>query len=204
MMRNTPPLNEGRSFDAVIFDMDGTLVESAIDFEGIRRDLDIPLDTGILEAIAAMEPDRQSAANALLLERELAGVRNAWLIDGAHEVLTAIRSAGLPAALLTRNARQAMMAAFEQFDVLEFDVAWSREDGAIKPEPDGVLRACEEMGVRPERTLCVGDFRYEIIAANQAGAVSVLYRRADRPDFSDLAQHVIHDLHELLDLLELR
>jgi HAD superfamily hydrolase (TIGR01509 family) len=204
MIRNTPARSEDRSFRAVIFDMDGTLVESAIDFQGIRHDLNIPEETGILEAIAAMPDDDRARANALLLERELAGVRNATLVSGAHDVLTAIRAAGLPTALLTRNARQAMMAAFEQFDVLEFDLAWAREDGPIKPEPDGVLRACEEMGVPPEQTLCVGDFRYEIIAANQAGAVSVLLRRPDRPDFTNLATYVIDHLQQLLDILELR
>ncbi len=203
MIENTPRQHEGRLYDAVIFDMDGTLVESAIDFDGIRRDLNIPAETGILEAIARMPADRQTHANALLLERELAGVRNASLVSGAHDVLTRIHAAGLKTALLTRNAREAMLAAFEQFDVLQFDVAWSRDDGPIKPEPDGVLRACEEMGVPPQRTLCVGDFRYEIIAANEAGSVSVLLRRPDRPDFTGLACHVIDDLHELLGLLEL-
>ncbi len=204
MIENTPRQHEDRSYDAVIFDMDGTLVESAIDFDGIRRDLNIPAETGILEAIAHMPADRRAHANTLLLERELTGVRNASLVSGAHEVLTRIRAAGLKTALLTRNAREAMLAAFEQFDVLQFDVAWSRDDGSIKPEPDGVLRACEEMGVIPRRTLCVGDFRYEIVAANEAGAISVLLRRPDRPDFADLACHVIDDLHELLDLLGIR
>ena len=189
-------------FDAVIFDMDGTLVESLLDFRAIRAELGIDPGDGIIEAIERMPPDRSRWASRTLLARELAGARNARLIPGAVETTNAVMRAGLKSALLTRNAQQAMELALSTFS-LRFDLAWSREHGPIKPEPDGVMSACQDLNVKPERTVCVGDFRYDIQAANAAGAVSVLLARNGRPDFADDADHVIGALQELLDILGL-
>ncbi len=184
-------------FEAVVFDMDGTLVEATLDFAAVRAELDVPADAGIFETILAM-PAR-AAADALrrLEDMELAGAARARLNDGAVEVLAAVRAAGLKTALLTRNNRQAMETVLRRFD-LAFDLAWSREDGAVKPSPEAVLRACDSLGVRPGRTACVGDFRYDVEAANAAGTVSILLVRPDSvPPFAASAARVVHSLREL-------
>ncbi len=189
-----------KRFDGIIFDMDGTLIESLLDFAAIRRHLGISDDTGIIEGIDAMPPDKRTAAADWLLEQEMTAVQNATLLPGVHDLLAACRKAGLKTALLTRNARQVMETVIEKFR-LTFDLAWSREKGPIKPEPDGVLRACRDMGIKPQRTVCVGDFKYDIIAANAAGATSILLARRDRPDFADDADYVVADLAELYEIL---
>jgi HAD superfamily hydrolase (TIGR01509 family) len=191
-----------RRFDGVIFDMDGTLIEPLLDFQRIRSDLGVPADAGILETLDAMPPDVARPLRQRLTAHELAAAREARLTPQAGEVLAEIRRAGLKTALLTRNAAEAMGIVLERFG-LEFDLAWSREDGPIKPEPDGVLRACRELHVAPARCACVGDFRYDLLAANAAGAVSILLARGDRPDFAHLADHVISELAELAGILEL-
>ncbi|MHC4561299.1 MAG: HAD family hydrolase [Planctomycetota bacterium] len=189
-------------FDAVIFDMDGTLIEQRIDFAALRAELDVPEGMGIIEAIAQMSPADQAAANATLVEREVAAAHQANLMAGADGTLAAIRSAGLKTALLTRNGPEALEVIFSRFD-LPFDLAWTRDQGPIKPEPDGVLRACRELGVRPARTACVGDFRYDIEAANAAGAVSVLLTGGLSPGFADEADYVIDRLPELCTIVGL-
>jgi HAD superfamily hydrolase (TIGR01509 family) len=191
-----------RRFDGVIFDMDGTLIEQSIDFPRVRAELGVPDSAGILETLAAMEPDEAEAGRQRLLEHELAGVRKARLMPGAREILTRIRDAGIKAALLTRNAGEAMAIVLERF-ALRFDLAWSREDGPIKPEPDGVLRACAELGIAPARTASVGDFRYDLVAANAAGAFSILYAPGELPEFAEIAGRVITDLAELGEILDL-
>jgi HAD superfamily hydrolase (TIGR01509 family) len=188
-------------FDAVIFDMDGTLIEPLLDFAAIRAELGIPPDRGIVEAIAAMPPRRAAEANRRLLERECSAAREAELMPGAAEALQAVRDAGLKTALLTRNAREAMEIVLGRFEALRFDLAWSREAGPIKPEPHGVLRACRELGAAPARTACVGDFRYDVLAANAAGAVSVLLARGRPPEFAREADYVIAGLEELKGIL---
>jgi len=187
-------------FEGVIFDMDGTLVEPLLDFAAIREELGIAPGEGILEGIEAMDPPRRNEARARLLDHELSAARRAPPMPGAAEVVRHIRRAGLPVALLTRNTREAMATVVKRLGV-EFDLALSREDGPIKPEPDGVLRACRALGIDPKRTACVGDFHYDILAANAAGAVSILLACARRPAFAGEADHVIGALAELPEIL---
>jgi phosphoglycolate phosphatase-like HAD superfamily hydrolase len=47
----------------------------------------------------------------------------------------------------------------------------------------------------------VGDFRYDMEAANAAGAVAILLARGPMPDFAGLARHVITELDQLPALL---
>jgi len=188
-------------FDAIIFDMDGTIIEQMLDFRAIRQELGIPGQDGILEAIGQMPADQAARAEQMLLNRELTAASNANLMSGASELLKDISDAGLKTALLTRNAREAMEIVLDKF-ALAFDLAWARDNGPIKPEPDGILRACLELGVTSERTCCVGDFHYDIIAANAAGATSVLLA-PDRPSYADQADHVIGKLDQLPAILGL-
>jgi phosphoglycolate phosphatase-like HAD superfamily hydrolase len=103
---------------------------------------------------------------------------------------------------LTRNGPDAAGIVLSRFD-LPFDLVWTRDQGPIKPEPDGVLRACKTLGVEPTRTVSVGDFYYDIQAANATGAVSVLLVVGERPAWADEADHVIDALPQLLEILEL-
>lgn len=193
-----------RRYDGVVFDMDGTVIEPMLDFGAIRSDLGIPPDKGVLEAIAEMSTPDRVLAEGRLREHELAAAREAGAMPGAIEVLSVIRSAGLKTALLTRNSREATKIVLERFDRLRFDLTLCREDGAIKPAPDGVLEACRELGIAPAQTVCVGDYHYDIIAANSAGAVSVLLlSRLDRPEWIAEADYRIDRLDELKDILEL-
>ena len=186
-----------RRFQGVIFDMDGTVIQPLLDFAAIRATLDIAADAGIIEAIQAMEPQRADQARRWLEGQELAAAARAELTPGAADALGAIRLAGLKTALLTRNTRAAMQTVLDRFPRLNFDLTWSREDGPIKPEPTGIIRACASLGIEAKRTACVGDFLYDIVAAAGAGAVSVLFAPSGPPDFADRADYVITRLGDL-------
>ena len=190
------------TYDCVIFDMDGTLTEAVLDFPAIRADIGIADGQPVLETIAAMGAPQRAAAERILLEHELRAARTAGLAQGAAEVLQRIATAGLATALLTRNTREAMGIILERFG-LRFDLTWSREDGPIKPSPISVLAACRHLGVQPARTLCVGDYLYDLQAANAAGCQSVLLARQNTRQFAEHAHHVIEQLGELLPILGL-
>lgn len=184
----------------MIFDMDGTLIEPLLDFPRLRSELGVGPEEGIIEALDAMDPAEAVPRMRTLQQRELDAARAAELHPGAVETLEAIRAAGLKTALLTRSYAEAMRVVLDRFD-LRFDLAWSRENGPIKPEPDGVLRACRTLGIDPAATACVGDFEFDLIAAIAAGAVPILLARGEAPDFARLARHVIRELDELPALL---
>lgn len=196
-------INERRPFDCVIFDMDGTLILSSLDFVAIRAELGISSDLGLIEAIKQMPPPQQAQAEAKLLEHELASANQATLMPGVIEVLDTCRAMGMKLALLTRNTRQAVKIVLERFDNLRFDLIRCREDGIIKPEPDGVFLACGILGVDPTRTICIGDFHFDIQAANAADATSVLLTtNPDCQAYAHEADFVIDKLEEFLKLLK--
>lgn len=182
-------------FDGVIFDMDGTLVHSPLDFAAMRRELGIAdARQGILEALDARPPADREDGHKRLLEMELAAAAAAEIDPHATGALDAVRSAGLKTALLTRNAAPVMEQILGQFPQLQFDLAWSRENGPIKPEPDGVLRACGVLGIAPRRTACVGDFYLDMVAARAAGAWGILLA----PGASEAARRQAHQVIETL------
>jgi len=190
-----------RRYDGVIFDMDGTIIEPLLDFTAIRAEMGVPERADILTWVESLPRTDRATAHETLLSHELPAARNAALMPGAAEALRAIRTAGLKTALLTRNAAEAMEIVLERFPELEFDLAWSRENGPLKPEPDGVIRACQRLDIEPARAVCVGDFHYDILAAKSAGASAVLLVHGPRPPFADEADYVITDLAQLPALL---
>jgi len=181
--------------------MDGTVIESMLDFAEIRAHLGLAPQDGIIEGIAAMAPDKQRRANQWLEEYERSVAEQSRLTDGAQQAADALRAGGLKTALLTRNTAESVRTVLRRHPELIFDLTLSREDGPIKPEPDGIVRACAQMGVRPECTACVGDFLYDLVAAKAAGAMAVLLAPAARPDFAHEADAVIAHLTELPGLL---
>lgn len=181
--------------------MDGTLVDSPLDFAFVRRELGIGPKEDILEAIDAMPAERAQRAKQWLEDYELSAAEQAELMPHAAETVQSVREAGLKTALLTRNDGVTMRKILNTFAGLDFDIAWSRHDHRIKPEPHGVLAACEALEVSPARTISIGDYRYDLMAANAAGAVSVLYAPRTLPPFAHEADHVIGGLDELLPLL---
>ena len=192
------------NYDGIIFDMDGTIVESMVNFKTIRAQLGIAPEVGIIEHINQLPPAQAEKANTELRNRELRGAENAPLIPGALETLDAIRRTNLKIALLTRNTQHSVDIIMKRFPELQFqfDLVSTRENGTIKPQPDSILDACRTLGIKPQRTLCVGDYIYDLQAANSADAVSVLITtHRDWKTFALQADFVIDKLEELLKLI---
>ncbi|NLF29486.1 MAG: HAD family hydrolase [Planctomycetes bacterium] len=189
-------------YECVIFDMDGTLTCDYLDFQAIRAAMGVPAGTGVLEAMAAMSPSQRARAERILDDHEMAAARNAPPGDGALEAVREVQGAGLATALLTRNSRRAMLTVIQRFG-LTFDVTFSREDGPIKPSPQSIHEACGLLGVAPSRTACVGDWLFDIEAANAAGCTSILLARGRDLPFTDQADHVIESMWELPPILGL-
>ena len=130
---------------AVIFDFDGTLTKSYLDFDEIRAELGI--DGGlILEAISKMNAAARAHAENVLKRHEWEAARNAELQPGAREVVAACRAHHVPVAILTRNARPTLDFVLDRYG-LTVDAIRTRDDGAIKPSPEPVHSICEQLGV---------------------------------------------------------
>ncbi len=195
---------------AVLFDLDGTLTKPYFDFDAIRREIGLPIhrrDAGatlpILESLERMTAADRARVEAILHRHEERAAAESELQEGAVEVLAAIRARGVPLGLMTRNSRRSVETVIGKHG-LAFDAVRTREDGPTKPSPEPVLAMCRRLKVAPESAWVVGDFEFDVLSGNAAGATSVLMiGDAPVPAFASRADHVIRRLRELLPLLRL-
>lgn len=194
------PQNTVSGILGVVFDMDGTLVASDLDFQSIRAEARVPNETPILEYLdSAEDPDRERARQ-VLLEHEERAARTCRLFPGVPGVLNALRRSGYRLALLTRNSRDSVDRVLGRFG-LRFDVSLSREEATPKPSPRPVLKIADRLGVSPAALLVVGDYLFDVQAGRAAGARTALLRSERTAPFLHRADLVLDALTELLDYL---
>jgi len=190
------------SIKAVIFDLDGTITQPFFDFDAIRQEMGLPKDAGpVLESMQKMSPERRKEAERILHFHERRAVTESRLNTAARETLEALRKAGIPIGILTRNRRSNALAVAEKHN-LKFDAIVDREDGPVKPDAFGVLQICRQFGVEPEQTLLVGDYLYDLLCAKAAGAVSVLLVNRNNAEFAEHADFTIETIDQILQIIE--
>ena len=183
-----------RDYHLLIFDWDGTLVDSigrivtslrcAADACGLHQLSDERLKgiigLGMVEAIDCLYPGlrgtplvdrfRTSYADCYLeLEKQ-----PSRLFPGVEDALEAFRVDGYQLAVATGKSRRGLHAVLEGRGWLEyFDVTRCADETASKPDPlmlHEILSACR---VSPERALMVGDSIFDLQMARQAGVQCV-------------------------------
>lgn len=173
----------------VIFDLDGTLVDSQLDFEAIRRDLEIPDGQGVLETLKHLAAEEAERKWAILDAHEMHGANIATINPGVVELLQLLEGQGVPIAVLTRNSRRAADRAMERLG-LSLPLVISRDDAPPKPDPTAIHQICEQWGFEPREVVLVGDFHYDLTTAHNAGCRSVLYlggRLVEELDYAETA-----------------
>lgn len=176
------------SLRAVLFDWDGTLVDSAeASFRCYQRlfaSYGIAFDRGrfastyspdwyqTYEAVA-LPRERWSAADARWVE--LYGEERAELLPGATDGLARLRAAGLAAALVTSGSRPRIDRELSTLDVAAFFecVVCCEDVKSRKPDPAPLVFALERLGVEPAGAAYVGDSPEDVLMARAAGVRSV-------------------------------
>ncbi|MGC3872245.1 HAD family hydrolase [Halomonas sp. GXIMD04776] len=181
----------------VAFDLDGTLIDSRLDFPAIRQELGFPEDVGLLEHIATLEDsDQVQHAHQVVHRHEMAGAAAATWMPGARELLDSLHDVGLHTAILTRNTRQAVELAKRNLEI-PIDLTLTREDCAPKPSPDGLKKIANHFSATTPQLIYVGDFLFDLQTAKAAGALGCLYRYGDNHRFTEDADLVVDHLNEL-------
>lgn len=192
-----------RPITGIIFDLDGTLVDSQLDFSQIRQEIGLPDGQPILEAIEHMSQEEATRCHEILDRHEIAGAERAQLIPGVTEMLATLAERELSLGLITRNSRQATDLTLQRLNI-QFDHVLAREDAPAKPDPTAIHMLCRAWDLSVEQTVIIGDFHFDLEAGKRAGAWTVLYTRGRNLDalgFEADAHHVIHDFRELAPLL---
>lgn len=161
---------------AFIFDLDGTLVESDLNFTTIREAIGCPTDQDILTFITELESDTQRYnAEQVVLKHELQDAYFAKWIDGAQRFVIELYQQKIPMAIVTRNCRAATSVKVSNNNI-PIKTIVTREDAPAKPDPTALLMIAEEWGMTPSDIAYVGDYIYDIQAANNAGMQAWSYR----------------------------
>lgn len=169
---------EERRIKGVLFDFDGTLtLPGALDFPAIKRELNCPPDLPILEYLETVPTEAKPSLMKILESAEEKAAQGSLPNVGAEECLLALRNKGFLVAIITRNSLPSVRLAMESFETVrlhDFSAVITRDDSLPKPHPDGVHKACEQMGLAASELMVVGDFRFDVMAGKAAGACTVL------------------------------
>jgi len=191
------------SIKAVIFDLDGTITKPYFDFDAIRQEMGLAKDSGpVLESMQKMTPKQRKRAEKILHFHEQQAVTESKLNPSAKQTLDALHKAGISIGILTRNRRCNALAIARKHN-LKFDAIVDREDGPVKPDAFGVLRICQQFDVKPEETLVVGDYLFDLLSAKAAGAVAVLLANHEKADeFAKHANFRIERIEQIMQIIE--
>lgn len=189
--------NSFKKLKGIIFDLDGTLANTFLDFAQICIDADLPPGTKILEHCASLSNHAKAAEILSIVERhEMAGAfRAEWILD-AELVLTRLFKAKIPMAIVTRNMRKATEITIERLSI-PIDFVITREDCLPKPDPQGLLMVANSWGISPENLVYVGDYQFDLIAARNAGMKACLLANNRNQKFLPMADQVINKFAEL-------
>jgi len=184
----------------VVFDMDGTLTDSPLDFDLIRSECGVPAGQPILEYLRGAPEAERGRILGILDSHERRAAAACTLREGAREVLGELARRGVRTALLTRNSAESVRTVLGRFG-LEFDCWLSREHCQPKPSPQPVLAIAERLGVAPAELLVVGDYVFDVEAGRAAGSRTALLSTGKLRRAVPQADVVIETLWELLDVL---
>lgn len=203
-MRTAPPdiantANTGRDgpasaadFDLVVFDWDGTLVDStgAIteSIRGAAADLGLAIPTreqashviglGLHDALRLAVPDLANERLPAFVERYgchfLKQGQSFLPFDGIRELLGELNGSRQWVAIATGKSRVGLNRGLEQMGwQRQFITTRCADEGRPKPDPWMLLDICEELGVSPSRAVMIGDTTHDLGMARDAGAASI-------------------------------
>ena len=177
-----------KRFELLVFDWDGTLLDSAgaiVDaIKAACRDLDLPeppderarhvIGLGLGDALRHAVPELPEARYAQMVDRYrhhyLSRDHELQLFGGAVELIAELSAAGCVLAVATGKSRLGLDRALKTSGLgAYFTSSRCADECFSKPHPQMLEELMLEFAVRPERTLMIGDTTHDLQMAKNAG-----------------------------------
>ena len=205
---------KGSAFEAALFDLDGTLVDTEPRSQAAWSRLflahGVPHDQPMLASFAGRpgkavltehrhQFGRRHTVDELFAEAMSYATAAAAPVPGAVELVRALHSSGVPVGVVTSGTRDYARAELDALRLLApLAVLITAEDVATgKPSPEGYLAGCRALGVAPERTVVFEDAPAGVAAAKAAGAYCVAVTTTQPAAALSAADLVVADLSGL-------
>ena len=188
-----------KKFKGFIFDLDGTLVESSLDFQQIKRDIGCLPQQDIITFLEQAPEDERAHLENIVIEHELRDANGAKWLGGARQLVDALVAENIPMAIVTRNQRDATRLKIEN-NQIPIELVLTRDDAKAKPEPDALLMVANKWQLPVSELIYIGDYVYDVRAANNANMTSCLLVSGPTPDYATEADIVVSCLSELIEV----
>ena len=178
-----------RRFDLIVFDWDGTLVDSTTliaeaiqaacrdvgepppDDDAARYVIGLGFESAVRHVAPALDRSAYPAFSAAYRQRYFAEEARIVLFDGARELLRDLADTGYQIAIATGKSRAGLERALDQSSLRGvFHATRCADEGRPKPHPDMLHDLMRSLDTTPERTLMIGDTSHDLQLARNAGA----------------------------------
>lgn len=186
-------MNHIRGF---IFDLDGTLVTSSLDFLAIKAEIGCPAEQDALVYIAQLPSQAQQIeAMDIIHYHEMKDAESCDWIPGAKEFVNACAERYLPMAIVTRNSQRSSKVKIEK-NAIPIDMLLTRENAKPKPDPSALLDIANAFQLPVSNLVMVGDYKYDLQAGRNAAMASCLVNFDELPDYAHLADYHFSDFYQ--------
>jgi phosphoglycolate phosphatase len=211
-------------FKAMLFDKDGTLIDSldtcmaafndalvhydkpTFSREGFVRDVwGVPAENII--GIVFSDRSEQERAEIVKFYNNSRAMRvsQTRLFSSTMPTLQMLKATGVKTAVVTNTMKRTALKLLSDFGILQyFDAVVGGEEAEPKPSPAPILLACKRLGVRPEEALYVGDTPTDAEAGKAAECTTAIITTSHNAvDLSEIGGIlIIDDLSELLSIVQ--
>ncbi len=183
----------------LIFDMDGTVVETPYDWQRIRAHLDTR-GQPILKYLSGLSEPEKSRKWGVLENYEKQATERAVLKEGVRELLDFLACKSVRTALVSNNSLRNVEHLLARFHLC-FDRVMGRDSGLWKPSAAPFLDVLERWALSPAECGVVGDALFDVQAAEAARIRYTFIVSEDRMRFQATGAEVFGSLPALQERL---
>ena len=181
-----------KRFDLIVFDWDGTLMDSAAaivaSLQGACRDLDLPvpdderaryiIGLGLHDALShilpGLDPEHYPRVADRYRHHFLARDANTTLFPGVTDIVAGLHGAGYRLGIATGKSRRGLTRALDATGLAAyFHASRCADEGHTKPHPGMLQAIMRELDTRSDRTLMIGDTTHDLEMARAAGVAAL-------------------------------